>query len=386
MKKNVMFIIGQMKTGGAEHAVFNLCNLLKAEYNITLVTCTMSNADYMPDVKTIEIPELGSKKKALIGLYKLKKLKKELKIDTSISFLLKYNIYNYLTKNKEKVIISVRNNTTSIKHNYSDKYLFLYKKIINKVDLVVNVSTTTMEDSIDNFKAKRKKNIVIPNFCDLEYINSVKKEQLPLEHRDIFKNDVIICSGRYNFQKGQWHLIRAFKNVVLKNPNVKLVLTGRGPLKEYFESLVDELKLNDNVYILDYVDNVYRYMHHAKIYFLNSLYEGMPNVLLEAMACDLPIIATDAKGGSKEILEPNANINERLKEVTKVSYGILVPVCDGEMYKASDNLTKEEENLAEAINMLLDDKQLYSEYKSLSQKRVLDFTNDIILDKWRNII
>lgn len=386
MKKNVMFIIGRMKTGGAEHVVFNLCNLLRDEYNVTLVTRTMSNADYIPDVKTIEIPELSSKKKVLIGLRKLKELKKILKIDTSISFLLKYNIYNCLTKNKEKVIISVRNNITSTKHNYSDKYVFLYKKIINKADLVVNVSATTMEDSINNFKAKRKKNIVIPNFCDLEYINSVKKEQLPLEHRDIFKNDVIICSGRYNFQKGQWHLIRAFKNVVLKNPNAKLVLTGRGPLKEYFESLVDELKLNNSVYILDYVDNVYRYMYHAKIYFLNSLYEGMPNVLLEAMACDLPIIATDSKGGSKEILEPNASINERLKEVTKASYGILVPVCDGKMYKASDNLTKEEENLAEAINMLLDDKQLYSEYKSLSQKRVLDFTNDKILDKWRNII
>ena len=198
-----------------------------------------------------------------------------------------------------------------------------------------------------------------------------------------FKRDVIISNGRYNYQKGQWHLIRAFKNVASKNPNAVLVLTGRGSLKEYFEALVDELNLKDNVYILDYVDNVYRYMHHAKIFFLNSFYEGMPNVLLEAMACDLPVIATDAPGGSKEILEPGSNINERLKEVTCASYGVLVPMCDGNMYSANDALTKEEEQLADAINMMLEDDKLYNDYKKISEQRVLDFSRDKILDMWR---
>lgn len=385
-KKNVMFLIGKMQTGGAEHVVYNLCNSLKDEYNITLVTRTMEGADYIPDVNTVEIPELGSKKKLFLGLKKLKKLKKKLKIDTSISFLLKYNIYNCLTKNKERVIISVRNNITSSKRIYSKTYIALYKKIINKVDLVVNVSATTMDDSIRNFGANRNKNIVIPNFCDYEFINSVKNEELPDEHRDIFKRDVIISNGRYNYQKGQWHLIRAFKNVASKNPNAVLVLTGRGSLKEYFEALVDELNLKDNVYILDYVDNVYRYMHHAKMFFLNSFYEGMPNVLLEAMACDLPVIATDAPGGSKEILEPSANISERIKEVTCASYGVLVPMCDGNMYSANDALTKEEEQLADAINMMLEDDKLYNDYKKISEQRVLDFSRDKILDMWRKII
>lgn len=58
-----------------------------------------------------------------------------------------------------------------------------------------------MDDSICNFGANRNKNIVIPNFCDYEFINSVKNEELPDEHRDIFKRDVIISNGRYNYQK-----------------------------------------------------------------------------------------------------------------------------------------------------------------------------------------
>ena len=67
-----MFLIGKMQTGGAEHVVYNLCNSLKDEYNITLVTRTMEGADYIPDVNTVEIPELGSKKKLFLGLKKLK--------------------------------------------------------------------------------------------------------------------------------------------------------------------------------------------------------------------------------------------------------------------------------------------------------------------------
>ena len=163
-------------------------------------------------------------------------------------------------------------------------------------------------------------------------------------------------------------------------------MTGRGVLKDYYQELVSELNLENNVYILDFVDNVFRYIHNAKIYILNSFYEGMPNALLEAMACDLPIIATDAPGGTKEIIAPNRKSNTYVKKATLEEYGILIPTCDKTMYKAKDPLTKEEKILADSIILLLKDKKLYQKYKKASQERVKDFNKEKILKMWEDIL
>ncbi len=385
MKKNIMFLIGQMQTGGAEKVIYNLCNNLKDKYNVTLVVRTMKNADYIPNVKIYEIPELSTKK-TMIGILKLRRLKRKLKIDTTISFLLKYNAYNYLSKYHDKVIISVRNCITDSKINYPRLRVFLFKLILKKVNLIVNVSESVKWDLIENFNAPENKCIVIPNFCELDSIKKNKKEPLPLEHQKIFNNKVIISSGRYSYQKGTWHLIRAFQKVVFYDKEAHLVLTGRGPLKGYYQNLVKELKLENNIYILDYVDNIYRYLYQSKIYVLTSFYEGMPNALLEAMACGLPVIATDTKGGSKEIIAPNKDIHSYTKKIIEEKYGILIPVCDRNMYDDNIALTKEEIMIADAIIMLLKDNKRYQKYKKASEDRIIDYEKEKILKMWMDIL
>jgi len=380
-----MFIIGKMTNGGAERVINNLCNILKDEYNITLVVKSIEGADYVPDVNICEISELNSRRKKWIGVFKLRKLKKQLKIDTSISFLTKYNVYNYFYKYKDKIIFSVRNYMTE-NDTYSDDNLKLYKKIIKKADLVVNVSNSVMHDQFVNFEVNKKNNIVIPNFCEIDNINRLKIEKLDDDHKDIFKGNVIICPGRYTFQKGQWHIIRAFQKVVEFDKTAKLLLTSRGPLKEYYQTLVNELNLQNNVYILDFVDNIYRYMYNSKIYILNSFYEGMPNALLEAMACDLPVIATDSFGGTKEIIAPHRDITSYVDDITLEKYGILIPVCDRNMYSALEPLTNEENKIADAIIMLLKDKKLYKKYKDASSKRIKDFSKEKIIKMWKDIL
>lgn len=385
MKKNLMFLIGQLRTGGAERTVYNLCNELKDEYNITLVVRRMDNAEYIPDVNIVTIPELSTSK-TWKGIIKLRSLKKKLQIDTCISFLLKYNVYNYLSHYKEKVVFSVRNYITDNTYIHKEKNLKLYKKYIKKADLIVNVSETVRLDSINNFKTEASKNIVIPNFCELELINKEMKKALPKEHRELFNGLVVLAAGRYSFQKGQWHLIRAFKRVVSEVSDAHLILIGRGEYEEYYRRLVKELNLENNVFILDHTDKIYRYMYNSQIYILNSFYEGMPNVILEAFACGVAVIGTDVPGGTKELLASNAKLTEYVTKITKEKYGILIPACDRILYEASEPLTHEEGMIADAILMLIKDKKLRAYYKEQSKIRINDFKKDDILNMWKNII
>jgi len=139
--------------------------------------------------------------------------------------------------------------------------------------------------------------------------------------------------------------------------------------------------------VLDYVDNVYRYMYNAQVYVLNSFYEGMPNALLEAMACNLPIIATDAPGGTREIVSSSISANLiNMEKINYEDYGILIKPCDSKMYSAADPLTQEEINLADAIITLLSNKSLMEKYKKNSNKRIKDFDKSKILAMWESIL
>lgn len=382
--KNIMFIIGQLRNGGAERVISNLCTDLNKEYNITLVVRSLSDADiiYVPDnVNIIEVKELSYRFRKIIGIYKIRRLKKKLKIDTSISFHLKYNVYNYLSKYHDKIVVSVRNYTSMQLDDYTKLQLYIYKKVLKKVDVIVNVSHDVMNDQIKLFKTDPNKNIVIPNYAELDKINVLKKEPINLEKID---DKTILSVGRLCKQKGVWHLIKAMKKVVEYDNTMKLVIIGRGPLKNDLSNLIYSLGLNNNVFILDFKNNVYQYMYQAKMFVLTSRYEGMPNVLLESLACSLPVIATDSYGGTKEILR-NKIDNNYVDKVTYTDYGVLIPNFLDD-YDLSNQLNPQEEMLADAIIQLMKDEKKYQKYKKLCLKRCHDFSKEEILSMWKKII
>lgn len=384
--KNVMFIIGNMRNGGAERALTNICNELKKTYNVYLVVSDKRNYDYMPDVKVFEIPNLRSNRRKIIGIIQLRKLKKELGIDIAISFLTGNNVSNYFSKYKEKIVFSVRN-FMSQKRNYEYKFINIcYNLVKNRVNLIVSVSESVRMDQIDNFGVNPDKIITISNFCDLKKIEKESNEKIEKELKYLFENKTVISSGRLHDQKGQWHIIRAFSKVVKKIPDAKLILTSRGALEDYYKELISDLKLENNVFLVGFVDNVYKYMKNSNIFLLNSFYEGMPNVILEAMACGLPVISTDAPGGSAEILAPDKKIGDYITKRYDAPYGILIPICDGVKYSAQDPLTKNEILLADTLIDLLNDKEKQQYYREKSLERVQDYSKENIIKKWDKII
>lgn len=388
MKKNIMFILPTLIGGGAEKTVANLSKYLIDKYNIFIVIMqdTEKKYSYMGNLIILQqnLPEnkvlkLISYIKAII---KLKKIKKANNIFCSISFLVQADLINILSRINEKTIISIRNKDSAL---WKNKFI---RKIIRftlkKCDYVVSISKQVKDDIIENFKIKKEKIFTIYNPAIItEFGKSNKKFDKSL----FFKNNTVINVGRLTEQKGQWHLIRAFTMVLKEIPNAHLIILGEGNLKQYLNELIINLNLSDSVKLLGFVDNPYDYLKNSDIFVFSSLYEGLGNSILEAMACELPIISTDCECGPREILAPNEDYKIKIKNNYELAeYGILVPVCETKMYDFNENLTKNEFILAKAIIKLLKDIKLRKKYKKSSLKRIKDFDIYNIVVQWINLI
>jgi glycosyltransferase involved in cell wall biosynthesis len=125
---------------------------------------------------------------------------------------------------------------------------------------------------------------------------------------------VVLGVGRLDPEKDFPTLLRAF-NTVRGNRNVRLMILGEGPERFVLESLAQDLGIADVFTLPGFVGNPLPFIANASVLALTSRFEGLPNVLIEALACGTPVVATDCPGGTTEILEHGR-------------YGMLAPVGD----------------------------------------------------------
>ena len=130
-------------------------------------------------------------------------------------------------------------------------------------------------------------------------------------------------------------LIRAFSKVAEKNENINLAILGQGELKEDLEKLVAEYNLQDRVFLLGFQSNPFKYVSKSSVFVLSSLFEGLGNVVLEALACNVPIISTDCKSGPREILAPGTSLDKKIESAETNEYGILIPVMNNPLENKS---------------------------------------------------
>ena len=143
-----------------------------------------------------------------------------------------------------------------------------------------------------------------------------EKARAPLNHPwfEAGQPPVTLAAGRLTKQKDFPTLIRAFAQV-RQTRSARLLILGEGPDRPALEALVNQLGLEDDAAMPGFVENPYAYMRRASLYVLSSRWEGLPTVLIEALYCGPPIIATDCPSGPREILADG-------------QHGLLVPVGD----------------------------------------------------------
>lgn len=195
----------------------------------------------------------------------------------------------------------------------------------------------------------------IYNPIDVFEISKKYDESIPLDF------DFIISMGQMETDIKQFDvLISAYFRSQLPSKNIHLVLLGEGKLQVKYKNLVAKLGIKDKVHFVGYTNNPFAYIRKALFYVLTSKNEGLPVSLLEALACETPLVAYDCLSGPNEIIQPNIN-------------GILVPNQD---VKA----------LILAFNKMQDDADFYQNCKNNCLKSLAPFAIETIGKQWLQLI
>jgi len=138
-------------------------------------------------------------------------------------------------------------------------------------------------------------------------INIQKIEKLKKQKIDPYfeKNQFIVAIGRLTKQKNFKFLINCFQKLTNSQPNLKLVILGEGEEMQNLKRLIHKKKLENNIFLLGHLQNVFNYLSRAKLFILSSLWEDPGWVLLEAAASNTLILSSDCKNGPSEIIDNN---------------------------------------------------------------------------------
>ncbi|MDA3885636.1 MAG: glycosyltransferase [Candidatus Delongbacteria bacterium] len=405
-KVNIALFTLNLKTSGVLRIISTLSLFLEKEYNVHILVSDVNPPDFiLPFDFGGKVCYLNvydhSKRNFLNKIFKnysrykkLKKYKIDNKIDITISFSENPNIHNIMTKSKDKAIIAIhsftsRNVIDVLKNGiYTLFYKIFIKRYFNKADKIITVSSEIKEDLIKNFSINQDIIEVLHNPHDLERIKTLSKERLAIDHGAIFQEYFTILNvGHMCPAKGQWNLIRAFSIVSKKIQTAKLIIIGSAEpkLKKLIVKLTEDLELKESVLFLDYQINPFNFIANADVYVASSIYEGLPNVLIETLACSTPIISTDCKSGPREILAPSTDSQVTTDNIEYAEYGILTPPSKQGFLDASIAITNEEKLLSEAIINLYSNKSMQIEYSKKGYKRSKDFGIDKIIEEYNNL-
>ncbi|MEX2140290.1 MAG: glycosyltransferase [Pirellulales bacterium] len=367
----IVFVINDLSGGGAEKLLQLLSSFLASRgHQVSVVTLQTGSDAYELD-RSIRKVTLGTSRFARgIGKIaalpaqarKLNRLISELEPDICIGNLPRANLALLMTRwfgNQRPVIVTEHAITREAypSSRVSDRVMrWLIGRFYHKADGVVAVSRGVGEGLLE-FQVSQQQVHVIHNAIHLESIESLARQApLGFPSGDL---PTVITVGRHAREKDQETLIRAFGRTRKCLP-ARLILVGRGPWRKNLEALVRELGLADTVMFAGWQENPFSWLGRSDLFVLSSRFEGFGNVIVEAMACGLPVISTDCHSGPREILRDGAD-------------GILVPVGDVEA-------------LADGMTNVLSDNELRAGLAHKARSRAADFDIALIGVQYESLL
>ena len=357
-KKYKIALIGYRLSGGGSDKVMATLSIFFEKKGIEIHNIIVLNeVSYPYSGKLVNLGLLKNKNNGLIN--KLMRVRA---------------LYNYLNKNNFDYIIDFRFRRKIIQELILSRIIYNTKTIFTVHSFLINhympnnswltrimynhcfanVAITKQMNELIIEKHQLENVVTIFNPVNLEEINMKSQEAINLDF------DFIIVIGQYESCIKQFDkLILSYANSILPMKQIHLVILGDGN-KKLLEDAIKQNDIMDRVHLLGYVNNPFKYLKKAKFLALSSKNEGLPNVILESLACSTPVVAFDCSSGPREIIINNKN-------------GILVE---------NQNFLK----LTQAMNEMIEDEILYRFCKLNALDSIEPFMLDRIGEQWLELM
>ncbi len=351
MGRKIIFVINSLKIGGAAKMIqFVATNVVDMFDDVTMVSI-YDNSSYGTLPGTINRINLSVKPNLFLPfrisliISRLKSVFHKEKPDYICSFVCDVAFFTKVSSlGLRSVIISAERGDPGI-------YSRFYQSVIRWTYRKSDYCFFQLNRARDYFgKWILNKSFVIPN----PFV--AQKNVIPYYGK---RKKTIVSAGRFTWQKGFDTLIKAFAIVHAQHPSYKLTIYGSGPLGKSYLELCSELNIEEFVEFPGYVPNVALSIREDGIFVLSSRFEGIPNVLIEAMSVGIPTVSTDCTPGGAEFLTCHGK------------RGLLVPVDDIEL-------------LAKNICSLIEDDDKYRLLEREGPTVVEELNPMLISQQWRN--
>ena len=292
----ILYVITGLGLGGAEKVVADLADqmiLLGHNVKVSYLTGEVLVRPTSLDVELISL-HLNSAKDFISASRKYQRLIKSFRPDVVHAHMVHANIFARLNRPLcpvPKLICTAHNS------NEGGKVRMVAYRLTNHLsDINTNVSEEATEALINKGAFSKNNVTTVYNGIDL------RKFEKTHDSINLDKNVLnLISVGRFNDQKDYPNLINAFASLKENNDDIKLTIVGDGELRPQIEDLIKELALDKDITLLGRRSDIPELLSAADIFVLSSKHEGLPTVVIEAMACECYVVATDC-GGSAEIL------------------------------------------------------------------------------------
>lgn len=331
MKKNIIFFLHNLNVGGAEKNFINYANYLSNNNINVKIVCLSAKGILKKSIgKNVKVIDLNKKrlKNSIFLILKIVNSTKPdilfsslLHISLALCFLKKMNLIKAKLFVRPSNVLLTNQISTENKLNYF--IIFLTKFFLRYADLFFCISDNIFKE-LQLFKIPANKIVKINNaIVDEDFY---KKSKKPVKNSKIRnKIDYILSIGRLTEQKNHFMLLNSFIQLKKKyKKKLFLVLIGEGHLEKYLKNFVKINKIEKDVIFLKNLQNVLNYIKSCKLFVQTSLWEGQPNVLIEALLLNKQVIATNCPGQSKKNLEQFKNCHLlKVNSVNNLSKTIL---------------------------------------------------------------
>lgn len=420
--KKILLLTPMLHQGGFERVCVETARLLETEYDVTMAVFNLEDLAFDVEglkVVDLNLPVKNSKLGKILNVFRraraLSKLYAKEGIEVVYSFGITANRIaavsdnGYTNANGEKIHVKKIMACHSFEEVKDERYMKLLDKrgdtliccskkmtqMSEKLHGLKDVTTLWNPFDVEKIQRQAEEISVSFNVSDSTYAdassNGTAINATSINEPSI-KGPRLVTMGREDDVKGYWHLLKAFIRVHEKYPEATFTLIGDGDFLD-LKQMATQAGVSESVTFTGHKMNPFPYVKNSDIYVLSSISEGLPMALVEAMSLGIPVVSTNCLSGPAEILSKDFETAESQSGVYQADFGILTSPFTWEkdirILQKDDksiNLTPEEEDLANGILTLWENKELYEKYAKIGPTRAQDFSKQKYFEQLRILL